>query len=181
METILDRKVTLMLPEATIPKPRAAQQDSPPPWVMTPLFGVPAGSDCEAARSRPSRRRTAAASRRASGRSSPRPPAGRTARGLVAVKPGPLIDVAVKTVPSKDTVDLLAVTAERMRRALSRSFLRYNVAGDLDAAVHAAMNVIEPVLKARDTEIRRLRELIAGKIPAGSSPRSGLPAWGRAQ
>ncbi len=181
METILDRKVTLMLPEATIPKPRAAQQDSPPPWVMTPLFGVPAGSDCEAARSRPSRRRSAAASRRASGRSSSRLPAGRTARGLVAVKPGPLIDVAVKTVPSKDTVDLLAVTAERMRRALSRSFLRYNVAGDLDAAVHAAMNVIEPVLKARDTEIRRLRELIAGKIPAGSSPRSGLPAWGRAQ
>ena len=68
-----------------------------------------------------------------------------------------------------------------MRRALSRSFLRYNVAGDLDAAVHAAMNVIEPVLKARDTEIRRLRELIAGKIPVGSSPRSGLPACGRAQ
>jgi hypothetical protein len=81
------------------------------------------------------------------------------------VKPGPLIDVAVTTAPSKDTVDLLAVTAERMRHALSRSFLRYNVAGDLDAALHAAMNVIEPVLKARDTEIRRLRGLIAGKIP----------------
>jgi hypothetical protein len=83
------------------------------------------------------------------------------------VKPGPLIDVVVKTAPSKDTVDLLAVTGERMRRALSRSFLRYNVAGDLDAAVHAAMNVIEPVLKARDAEIRRLRELIASRIQVG--------------
>jgi hypothetical protein len=155
-----------MLPEATAPKPRAARQASPSPWVMTPLFGVPAGSDCDAPRSRPSRRR-AAASRRASSRATSRLPGGRAARGLVAVKPGPLIDVAVKTVPSKDTVDLLAVTGERMRRALSRSFLRYNVAGDLDAAVHAAMNVIEPVLKARDTEIRRLRGLIAGKIPIG--------------
>ena len=155
-----------MLPEATIPKARAAQQASPSPWVMTPLFGLPAGSDCDVARSRPSRRRAAAASRRAS-RTTSRLPGGRAARGLVAVKPGPLIDIAVKTAPSKDTVDLLAVTGERMRRALSRSFLRYNVAGDLEAAVHAAMNVIEPVLKARDTEIRRLRGLIAGKIPAG--------------
>jgi hypothetical protein len=155
-----------MLPEATAPKPRAARQSSPSPWVMTPLFGVPAGSDCDAPRSRPSRRRVAA-SRRASSRATSRLPGGRAARGLVAVKPGPLIDVAVKTVPSKDTVDLLAVTGERMRRALSRSFLRYNVAGDLDAAVHAAMNVIEPVLRARDNEIRRLRGLIAGKIPIG--------------
>jgi len=158
-----------MLPEATIPKARAAQQASPSPWVMTPLFGLPAGSDCDVARPRPSRRR--AASSRASSRTTSRLPGGRAPRGLVAVKSGPLIDVAVKTVPSKDTVDLLAVTGERMRRALSRSFLRYNVAGDLDAAVHAAMNVIEPVLKARDTEIRRLRGLIAGKIPAGSSSR----------
>lgn len=154
-----------MLPEATIPKPRAAQQTSPSPWVMTPLFGLPAGSDCGAARSRPSRRRTAAGPRRTSSRTTSRLPGGRAARGLVAVKSGPLIDVAVKTVPSKDAADLLAVTAERMRHALSRSFLRYNIAGDLDAAVHAAMNVIEPVLKARDTEIRRLRGLIAGKIP----------------
>ena len=154
-----------MLPEATVPKPRAAQQASPSPWVMTPLFGMPAGSDRDVTRSRPSRRRTAAASRRTGRRTASRLPGGRAARGLVAVKPGPLIDVAVKTVPSKDTADLLAVTAERMRHALSRSFLRYNVAGDLDAAVHAAMNVIEPVLRARDTEIRRLRGLIAGKIP----------------
>jgi hypothetical protein len=74
---------------------------------------------------------------------------------------------AGKTEPPKDAADLLAVTAERLRRALSRSFLRYNVAGDPAAAVHAAMNVIEPVLKARDTEIRRLRGLIAAKIPVG--------------
>jgi len=156
-----------MLPEATVPKPRAARQASPSPWVMTPLFGPPAGSDCDAPRSRPARRRAAASSRRASSRTTSRVPGGRAARGLVAVKPGPLIDVVVKTAPAKDAVDLLAVTGERMRRALSRSFLRYNVAGDLDAAVHAAMNVIEPVLKARDTEIRRLRGLIAGKIPVG--------------
>src|SRR5438105_1307003 len=117
------RKVTLMLPEATIPKPRAAQA-SPSPWVMTPLFGLPAGSDCDVARSRPSRRRTAAGSRRASSRATSRLPGGRAARGLVAVKPGPVIDVAVKSVPSKDTVALLAVTAERMRHALSRRFLR---------------------------------------------------------
>lgn len=166
METILDRKVTLMLPEATIPKLRAAQPASPSPWVMTPLFGPPAGTDYDAAaRSRRPRRRTAPASRRAGNRANQRLPASRAARGLVAVKSGPLIDIAVKTVPPKDTVDLLAVSAERLRRALSRSFLRYSVAGDLDAAVHAAMNVIEPVLKARDAEIRRLRGLITVKIP----------------
>src|ERR1700747_3736132 len=68
------RKVTLMLPEATIPKLRAAQQASPSPWVMTPLFGLPAGSDCDVTRSRPSRRRTAAGSRRASSRATSRLP-----------------------------------------------------------------------------------------------------------
>ena len=41
----------------------------------------------------------------------------------------------------------------------------HGVAGDLEAAVHAAMNVIEPVLEARDTEILRLRGLMAGKLP----------------
>jgi hypothetical protein len=60
---------------------------------------------------------------------------------------------------------LLAVTAERLRRSLARSFLRYGLVGDLEAAVHAAMNVIEPVLEARDTEILRLRHLMAGKVP----------------
>src|SRR6266700_7177186 len=55
-------------------------------------------------------------------------------------------------------VDLLAVTPERVRRALWRSFLRCGFTGELDDAVHAAMNVIAPVLEARDAEIRRLRE-----------------------
>jgi hypothetical protein len=64
-----------------------------------------------------------------------------------------------------DPADLLAVTTERLRRALARSFLRYGVPGDLEAAVHAAMNVIEPVLQARDTEIVRLRQLMTGKLP----------------
>jgi hypothetical protein len=66
---------------------------------------------------------------------------------------------------------LLVVTAERLRRALGRSFLRYGVAGDLEAAVHAAMNVIEPVLEARDTEILRLRRLMGGKLPGKISSR----------
>jgi hypothetical protein len=60
---------------------------------------------------------------------------------------------------------LLTVTAERLRRALGRSFLRYGVPGDPEIAVHAAMNVIEPVLDARDTEIVRLRRLMGGKLP----------------
>ena len=61
--------------------------------------------------------------------------------------------------------DLLTVTAERLRRALGRSFLRYGVSGDPEIAVHAAMNVFEPVLDARDTEILRLRRLMGGKLP----------------
>ena len=65
----------------------------------------------------------------------------------------------------KDPTDLLAVTAERLRRALGRSFLRYGIVGDLETAVHAAMNVIEPVLDARDTEILRLRQLMGAKLP----------------
>ena len=67
-----------------------------------------------------------------------------------------------KAGPGKDTSELLAVTADRLRRALARSFLRYGVHGDTDIAVHAAMNVVEPVLVARDTELHRLRGLIAG-------------------
>jgi hypothetical protein len=66
-----------------------------------------------------------------------------------------------KTAPGKDTSELLAVTADRLRRALARSFLRYGVPGDTDVAVHAAMNVVEPVLVARDTELHRLRGLVA--------------------
>ncbi|HEV2451131.1 MAG TPA: hypothetical protein VGS62_04315 [Streptosporangiaceae bacterium] len=65
-------------------------------------------------------------------------------------------------------LDLLTVSIERMRRALWRSFLRYGVPGDLDCAVHAAINVIEPVMAARDTEIRRLRKLIAAKTASRS-------------
>jgi hypothetical protein len=66
---------------------------------------------------------------------------------------------------NKEAPDLLAVTAERLRRALGRSFLRYGVPGDPDVAVHAAMNVVEPVLDARDTEILRLRRLMGGSPP----------------
>jgi hypothetical protein len=118
---------------------------------MTPLFAVPDGDEPDVPL--PSGRRTArrpgltppAQGRRAS----PRRPAGRAKRdGLTA-----------------DSPDLLSVTAQRLRRALARSFLRYGVPGDPEGAVHAAMNVIEPVLQARDTEILRLRRLMSGKLP----------------
>lgn len=75
----------------------------------------------------------------------------------------------VKSVSRKDSADLLAVTAEWLRRALRRSFLRYNVTSDLDAAVHAAMNVIEPVLDARDAELARLGRLAGPRRAAGRS------------
>jgi len=65
----------------------------------------------------------------------------------------------------KEGADLLSVTAERLRRALGRSFLRYGIPGDPEAAVHAAMNVVEPVLDARDTENLRLRRLMAPNLP----------------
>jgi hypothetical protein len=127
-----------MLPEPTIPKRRAAVP-APQSWVMTPLFCVP---DEDEPAPGISRRRAAHSSRRAS----PRGPASRTKRD------GP-----------PDPPDLLAVTAQRLRRALARSFLRYGVPGDPELAVHAAMNVIEPVLQARDTEILRLRRLTPAK------------------
>jgi hypothetical protein len=76
--------------------------------------------------------------------------------------------VTGKPAPHKDAAELLAVTAERLRRSLARSFLRYGIPGDLEAAVHAAMNVVEPVLEARDGEILRL---MAGKIPGKISGR----------
>ena len=66
--------------------------------------------------------------------------------------------------PLPDPPDLLGVTAQRLRRALARSFLRYGVPGDPEVAVHAAMNVVEPVLLARDTEILRLRRLRSAKV-----------------
>lgn len=98
------------------------------------------------------------AARRASNRTS--------ARNDTATERNSVTTAGVKTVPRKDSADLLAVTAEWLRRALRRSFLRYNVTGDLDAAVHAAMNVIEPVLDARDAELARLGRLATARRAA---------------
>jgi hypothetical protein len=129
-----------MLPEPTIPKRplssrRRAASAQPQPGTMTPLFAVPDSPG-------------------------PVPPPG-AAPGRGARRPGP----RASGKPDKDAPDLLAVTAERLRRALGRSFLRYGVPGDPEVAVHAAMNVVEPVLDARDTEILRLRRLMGGNPP----------------
>ena len=126
-----------MLPEPTLPKRRRATPAQPQPWAMTPLFAVPDSPDII-----PPPGRQAA---RPPGRG--RRPNSRQARS------------------GKEPADLLTVTAERLRRALGRSFLRYGIPGDPEAAVHAAMNVIEPVLDARDTEIVRLRRLMGGNLP----------------
>jgi hypothetical protein len=123
------------------PPKRAARPARPQPWGMTPLFSVPGSGEPEDI---PSPRRR------------PRAP-----RNGVTGKPA----------PHKDAAELLAVTAERLRRSLARSFLRYGIPGDLEAAVHAAMNVVEPVIEARDGEILRLRGLMAGKIPGKISGR----------
>jgi hypothetical protein len=110
---------------------------------MTPLFAVPDSPDMIA----PSGRQDTRAPARG-GRPNSRPGGpGNPAR------------------PRKEPPDLLTVTAERLRRALGRSFLRYGISGDVETAVHAAMNVVEPVLDARDTEILRLRRLMGGKLP----------------
>jgi hypothetical protein len=138
-----------MLPEPTIPKRRAASP-APQPWVMTPLFCVPDEDEPAPVPVAPGRRaaRPPGRSRRAdpSGPASPRGARSRAKRDGLS-----------------DPPDLLAVTAQRLRRALARSFLRYGIPGDLETAVHAAMNVIEPVLQARDTEILRLRRLTPAK------------------
>jgi hypothetical protein len=105
---------------------------------MTPLFAVPDSPAPPGYRTRP-------------------PARGRTTRRANRAGPG-------KAASRKEAADLVTVTAERLRRALARSFLRYGVPGDLEAAVHAAMNVIEPVLDARDSEILRLRRLMGTKI-----------------
>jgi len=141
-----------MLPEPTIPK-RRAPSPAPQPWVMTPLFCVPDEDDPVPvpAPMVPGRRAARRLSQQAPGRSrraSPRGPAGPGGARSRAKRDG-----------LSDPPDLLAVTAQRLRRALARSFLRYGIPGDLETAVHAAMNVIEPVLQARDTEILRLRRL----------------------
>jgi hypothetical protein len=128
-----------MLPEPTLPKRRRAAPDpaaQPQPWAMTPLFAVPDSPDVIPPPERP-------------------PARGRR----------PNSSQARAQKPRKEPADLLTVTAERLRRALGRSFLRYGVPGDPETAVHAAMNVIEPVLDARDTEILRLRRLMGGKLP----------------
>jgi hypothetical protein len=142
-----------MLPEPTLPK-RRAPASAPQPWVMTPLFCVPdedepAAVPAPAATGRRAPRLVGQQAPSRARRANPRGPASRAKRdGL------------------PDPPDLLTVTAQRLRRALARSFLRYGVAGDPEVAVHAAMNVIEPVLQARDTEIMRLRRLTPAKRPA---------------
>jgi hypothetical protein len=144
-----------MLPEPTIPKRRAAAP-APQPWVMTPLFGVPDQDEAGPvpvpgrARGRPAGRGR---------RPSPLGPAGPRGAGSGAGS-------RAKRDGVPDPPDLLAVTGERLRRALARSFLRYGVPGDPETAVHAAMNVVEPVLQARDTEILRLRRLTSAKRPS---------------
>jgi hypothetical protein len=140
-----------MLPEPTLPKRRAPAPASPPPWVMTPLFRVPDGDEPDAS---PAPERWAARTSGRGRRASPRRPAGRGKRDGPVGEAGPL----------PDPPDLLGVTAQRLRRALARSFLRYGVPGDPEVAVYAAMNVVEPVLQARDTEILRLRRLRSAKV-----------------
>jgi hypothetical protein len=172
-----------MFPEPTIPKPPAAAAASKRPRAVSPPSAVPDGGEHD--QGPPARRRTArppgrgrdttsrvrdTTSRVAAGRgpdtstrvsvgrvrdTSSRGPSARGRRAAGTAEPA----------PSSDQADLLAVTPQRLRRALARSFLRYDIPGDLQAAVHAAMNVIEPVLQARDAEIRRLRRLLAAAIP----------------
>jgi len=110
---------------------------------MTPLFAVPDSPDMIAASGRQDTRASARG-------------------GRPNARPGGPGNPAK---PRREPPDLLTVTAERLRRALGRSFLRYGISGDVETAVHAAMNVVEPVLDARDTEILRLRRLMGGKLP----------------
>ena len=136
-----------MLPEPTLPKRRRSAPAQPQPWAMTPLFAVPDSPDIIPSPTSPSP---------STSRGDTRAPArGRRQNTRQARSDN----------PRKEPADLLTVTAERLRRALGRSFLRYGVSGDVETAVHAAMNVIEPVLDARDGEILRLRRLMGGKLP----------------
>ena len=141
-----------MLPEPTLPKRRRAAAAQPQPWAMTPLFAVPDNPEPDVI---PSPVRQAGRAPAPGRRPNSRLPAGHANRGPGTGTAG----------PHREPADLLAVTAERLRRALGRSFLRYGISGDLEAAVHAAMNVVEPVLDARDTEILRLRRLMGAKLP----------------
>jgi hypothetical protein len=167
-----------MLPEPTPANPpkRAAAPARPQLGVMTPLFSVPGGTESEAMPGAGRRVRSTGRARRSSARlPAPRADPARVDHGRADQAGG-----AGRSGPLKDPVDLLAVTAERLRRALARSFLRYGVAGDLEAAIHAAMNVVEPVLEARDTEILRLRRLMAGKTPGQASAKVPAPSRRRA-
>ena len=165
MQTIPERKVTPMLPEPTLPKPAAAASAPPESAVMIPLFCVPDDAGPDPA---PGRRatRSSGRGRRASPRANPlasaladpRRPAGRAPRAPRGATGA--------SGPAKEAADLLAVTTQRLRRAMARSFLRHGIPGDLEVAVHAAMNVVEPVLQARDTEILRLRRLMTPKLPS---------------
>ena len=151
-----------MLPEPTLPKRRRGAPAPSQPWAMTPLFAVP-----DSATSGSSEQEVIPSSgsfARPPGRGRRPESGGRVAnRGAGPGKADPR--KAGPRNPHKEPADLLAVTAERLRRALGRSFLRYGIPGDLETAVHAAMNVIEPVLDARDTEILRLRRLMGAKLP----------------
>jgi hypothetical protein len=157
-----------MLPEPTLPKRAAAASAQPESAVMIPLFCVP---DDPGPDPLPGRRgaRSPARGRRPNPRANPltsppanpRRPAGRAPSAARAPR-----GTAAASGTGKESADLLAVTAQRLRRALARSFLRHGIPGDLEAAVHAAMNVVEPVLQARDTEILRLRRLMTPKLPA---------------
>ena len=132
-----------MLPEPTLPKRRRTPRGAatqPQPGAMTPLFAVPDSPEMI-------------------------PPPGRQDTRAPARGRRPNSHQGGPAKPRKEPPDLLTVTAERLRRALGRSFLRYGLSGDLETAVHAAMNVIEPVLDARDSEIVRLRRLMGGKLP----------------
>jgi hypothetical protein len=139
-----------MLPEPTLPKRRRGAPVQPQPWAMTPLFAVPDSPD------------VLPPPEQLGGRPAARPPGRGRRPNSQSARPG---NPGNARTSHKEQPDLLTVTAERLRRALGRSFLRYGMAGDLETAVHAAMNVIEPVLDARDGEILRLRRLMGGKLP----------------
>jgi hypothetical protein len=165
-----------MLPQPTLPKPPAPA--TPPREVMTPLFALPGG---EPDPGRSPRRRAARPPGRGR-RGTARLPAARADRDVPLPArragrdvPGPARSAgrAVRGEPGPDHADLLAVTAPRLRHALARSFLRYGVPGDPERAVHAAMNVVEPVLEARDSVILRLRDLIAASSPRRVVSRAG--------
>jgi hypothetical protein len=142
-----------MLPEPTLPKRRRAAPGAaaqPQPWAMTPLFAVPDSPDALSPPEPPG------------GRPAARPPGRGRRPNSRSARPGNSDSARTS---NQEPPDLLTVTAERLRRALGRSFLRYGMASDLETAVHAAMNVVEPVLDARDGEILRLRRLVGAKLP----------------